>query len=438
MRNRHSPTTRLPTSRIGRILGLLTVCSSLTAVAENSNWPNWRGPGLNGSIASGNYPVRWTPESAQWKVALPGKGSSSPIVWNQHIFLTSPDEAQDVLLAYDLEGRPLWKTPVGPAAPPKHRTLGSSCNASPVTDGKGIFAYFKSGNFAALEHDGTVRWKQNLTEQFGAEQLFWDQGTSPILTEQHVVLARMHGGKSWIAGFDRATGELRWQQPRNYETPTENNNAYSTPLLYQHNGQPALLVWGADHLTSHRATAGSLIWSCGNFNPEGTAYWPAIASPLIVGDLAIVPVGRDDRPGQSRVHAVRLGGSGDVTDSHRVWKREDLGVFVSSPAEYQGRVYLLRHRGEVACLNPQTGETVWTDTFPRDRSSYYSSPLIANGLLYAAREDGMIFTARITEGFELLAENPMGERVIASPVPVANRLLIRGDEHLYCIAASAP
>jgi outer membrane protein assembly factor BamB len=337
-------------------------------------------------------------------------------------------------MAFDFAGKPLWRTKLGPESLPKHRTLGSSANASPVTDGKGLYVRFRSGNFAALDLDGTVRWKLNLVERFGQDQLFWDQGTSPVVTDQHVVMARMHGGESWIAGFDKSTGELRWQQARQYTAPAENDNGYNTPVLFQHEGKPALLVWGADHLTAHAAADGKLIWSCGNFNPEGTGYWPAIATPVIVGNMAIVPVGRDDRPGQARVHGIQLGGRGDVTATHRIWQRDDVGVFVTSLTEYQGRVYLLRHRGGVVCLDPASGKTIWSAAFPEHRTPYYSSPVIADGILYAAREDGVIFAARVGERFDLLGENPMNERIIATVVPVANRLLIRGDRHLFCVS----
>jgi outer membrane protein assembly factor BamB len=154
---------------------------------------------------------------------------------------------------------------------------------------------------------------------------------------------------------------------------------------------------------------------------------------LIAGDLAIVPVGRDDQH-QGQLHAIKIGGVGDVTTTHRAWKRDDVGVFVCSPAEYKGRIYLLRHRGEVACINATDGRTIWNDAFPKDRSSYFSSPVVANGILYAAREDGVVFAARVEGTFKLLSENPMGERIIATPVPAASRLLLRGDKHLFCIS----
>ena len=415
---------------------LLSFPAASDAFASTSNWPGWRGPHANGATSTGTYPVRWSASDVAWKVALPGKGSSTPIAWNDRIYLTTPSEGEDAVLAFDLSGKQLWVTRLGPATPPKHRTLGSSSNASPVTDGASLFVYFKSGHFAALDLDGAVRWKTNLAERFGEERLFWDAGGSPVVTDRHVVLARLHGGESWLAGFDKATGELRWKQARDYRTPTENNNAYNTPVVFEEHGRTALLVWGADHLTAHDAANGTLVWSCGGFNPDGTGFWPAIASPVIAGDLAIVPVGRDDRQRQSRVHAIRLGGQGDVTATHRVWQRDDLGVFVSSPALHDGRVYLLRHRGEVVCLDPATGRTLWSAGLPEHRTPFYASPLLANGVFYAAREDGTVFAARVQDGFQVLGENPMGERIVASPVPVANRLiLLRGDEHLFCIAA---
>ena len=168
------------------------------------------------------------------------------------------------------------------------------------------------------------------------------------------------------------------------------------------------------------------------FNPESKSLWPAIATPVIVNDIAVVAFGRNDR-GIPRLHGVQLGGSGDVTTTHRVWNRTDTGTFVPTPVEYQGKVYLVRDRGQVDCVDPVTGDIVWSDSFPRSRAAFYSSPLIAGGVLYAAREDGIVFVASVKDGFKVLAENDMGESVIASPVPSANRLFLRGERHLFCV-----
>ncbi len=393
-----------------------------------SDWPNWRGPNQNGSVAGGQYPSRWSTNNIQWKVRLPGKGTSVPIVHNNRIYVTSPSPGQDAVLAFDFSGKQQWETKLGPETKPKHQQLASSGNASPVADGESVFVYFKSGNFAALDLEGKVRWKQNLVEKFGQENIFWDSGTSPIVTDKHVVLARMHHGESWLAGFDKNTGEMKWKEPRNFETPNENDNGYTTPVLFENAGKKAILVWGADHVTAHDAETGKTLWTCDGFNPKGASLWPHISTPVVAGNIAVIPAGRDDR-NQASVHGI------DVATGKRVWQRDDTGVFVPTAAEYQGRVYLLRNKGEIVCLDPKTGKTHFTFQLPEHRTPYYASPVIGNGLLYAAREDGAVFTCKVgNETLQLLSENNLGERFVATPVPANNRLLLRGDNHLFCIA----
>ena len=409
----------------------LAAAGAIARAADAGNWPNWRGPHGSGSTPAGTYPMTLDESQLLWKVALPGKGCSTPIVWNQHIYLTAPLGGQDALLAFDWEGKQLWQTTLGAETPGKHRNASGS-NPSPVTDGKSIFVKFKSGHLAAINLDGTVRWQTNLVEKFGPVQLFWDYGTSPVLTENCVVIARMHAGESWLAAFDKATGELRWKTSRNYEVPREVDNGYTTPLLSRHEGKEALLTWGAQHLTLHDAATGSLLWSCGDFNPTAASLWPAVASPVIVEDVAVVCFGRADK-GSPRLHGVRLGGKGDVTATHRAWMREDTGAFVPTPAGYKGRVYVLSDRGQIDCLEPKTGATIWSETLPRGSSNFYASPLIANGIMYAVREDGSAFVMQVEGGWKILAEYKFQDRVIASIVPAANRLFVRGEKNLYCL-----
>ncbi len=412
-----------------RLLAAALAFTATVTFAADSDWPRWRGPQDNGSTGTGSYPVKFDADSGWlWKIPLPGKGCSTPIVWNQRIYLTAPVEGKDALLAFDWNGKPLWQTTLGAEKPGKHRN-GSGCNSSPVTDGQSVFTYFKSGQLAAVDFAGKVRWQANLTERFGKDTLYWDYGTSPVLTERDVVVTLMHNGESWMAAFDKATGAQHWKISRNYVTPTEGDHSYATPIVTRHAGREALLVWGAEHLTAHAAADGKLLWSCGDFNPEGSRNWVAVSSFVLAGDLAIVPYGRG-----SRLHGIRLGGSGDVTASHRVWTRKDTGTFVPSPAEHAGKVYLVRDRGEVECVEPATGKTLWSGALPKSGANFYSSPSFADGKLYAAREDGVVFVCSAEGKFELLAENNLGERVIASPVPVANRLLLRGEKHLFCIA----
>jgi outer membrane protein assembly factor BamB len=417
---------------------LLAACllwlTSLGFGKELIDWPSWRGAQGTGSVAGSGYPEKFGADKYLWRTALPGKGCSTPIIHGERIYVTSPADGKDAVLAYDLAGNEQWRTVFEQENPGKHRN-GSGSNASPITDGKAVFVFFKSGTFAALELDGKVRWKTNLVERYGKDTLFWDHGTSPVVTEKYVVMARMHQGESWLAAFDKASGELVWKVARNYTTPTECDHGYSTPIVLQHGGRESILVWGAEHLTIHDATNGSVTWSCGNFNPEGNKLWPAIAMPAIVGETAVIAYGRNDR-GTPRLFGIKLTGTGDVTETNHAWKRTDVGTFVPSPVVYKDRVILVRDRGEVECLEPATGKTIWTGAFPKHRTNFYASPLIAGDKLYAPREDGVVFVASLADDqFQLLSENKMDESVIASPVPLGKRILLRGEKHLFCVGA---
>lgn len=402
------------------------------AAADVPDWRSWRGPQGTGSVEQGNYPVTFGAEQYHWRADLPGRGCSTPILNRRLIYLTSPADGKDSLLCFDLDGREQWRTVFNQENPGKHRN-GSGSNASPVTDGEAVFVYFKSGTLAAVETDGTIRWQTNLVERFGPDTLFWDHGTSPVLTAKYVVMARMHQGESWLAAFDKATGEIAWKVARNYSTPVECDHGYSTPLVIEHHGKESILVWGAEHLTIHDSADGKVVWSCGDFNPDANKLWPAIATPVIVGDMVVIAYGRNDR-GVPRLYGIRLTGNGDVTATNHVWKRDDVGTFVPTPIVSGGRVILVRDGGEVACLDPVTGKTIWEGAFPKHRTKFYASPLAAGDKLYAPREDGTVFVASVAgEKFMLLAENDMGESVIGSPIPAAGRLLLRGEEHLFCI-----
>lgn len=413
---------------------LILFSGRVMMAADQAEWPSWRGPQATGSIEKGNFPVEFDADTYLWRTPLPGKGCSTPILLAGAICLTSPADGNDAVVSYGLDGAERWRAVFGQENPGKHRN-GSGSNASPVTDGNAVFVFFKSGAFAAVELDGKVRWQTDLVERFGKDTLFWDHGTSPVLTKKHVIMVRMHHGESWLAAFDKQTGEMAWKVARNYTTPNECDNGYTTPLVIEHQGKESILIWGAEHLTIHNASDGQLCWSCGNFNPDAHALWPAIATPVVVGDMAVIAYGRNDR-GIPRLYGIRLSGSGDVTQTNHVWTRQDIGTFVPTPAVYQGRVILVRDKGQVVSIDPENGKTIWEGAFPKHRTNFYASPLIAGGKLYAPREDGMVFVASIAnDEFKVLSANNMAESIIGSPVPLANSILLRGEEHLFRVSA---
>ena len=390
------------------------------------NWPAWRGEDASGSTTHGNYPSELNQEkNLLWRAPLPDKGCSTPIVWEDSVLLTSPISGEDSVLSFSMSGEKNWQTKIGPERKGRHLN-GSGSNPSVVTDGKNLYALFKSGNLACLNFDGKIIWKKDLSS-YGKDTLYWDFGTSPILTSKHLIVALMRKGNSWLLAFDPKTGAVAWEKERNYKTPPECDHSYATPTLIEHKGKEAILVWGAERLSAHSAKNGDMHWVSTGFNPKQKKNWVVVGSQVVVGDIAIVPYGRG-----THMKGVRMGGTGDITESNLLWTRTDTGCFVPSPAVAHGKVYVLRDRGEVHCIDPKTGKSHWEDAFPRASSSYYGSPTVAGNKLYAPREDGVILIADISKGFKFLGEFDMGERVIASPVPVNDKILIRGEKNLLC------
>ncbi|MCA9260767.1 MAG: PQQ-binding-like beta-propeller repeat protein, partial [Planctomycetales bacterium] len=152
----------------------------------------------------------------------------------------------------------------------KHKN-GSGSNPSPVCSEEGVFVYYKSGDVAAVSHQGVVRWSRNIQKDHGPDTLWWDLGTSPVLVDGKLVVAVMQEGESYIVALGTADGELAWKQPRQYQRPTESDHAYTTPQVVDIDGRPTLVVWGADHLTGHDVQTGELLWDVTGFNPTEQA-----------------------------------------------------------------------------------------------------------------------------------------------------------------------
>lgn len=416
-------------------LSMLFGLGLIAVAAGADSWPSWRGPNQNGAVTGRKPPAELSPEeNLRWKVELPGRGCSTPIVVDDKIFVTTPIGKEDGVLAFDRSGGELWRQTLGPLKPGRGQRVGSAANSSPTTDGERIFVYFKSGNFAALDLAGEVLWKTNIFERFGENKLWWDVGTSPVVVGDVVVLAVMQTeGDSYLAAFHRESGELAWKVEREYEVSVESGDAYTTPLVREIDGVLQLVTWGADHLTGHAVEDGRLLWTCGGFNPKKEKMWRVIASAVASDGVAVVPYARGDM-----IAGVKLGGKGDITDSAFLWKAS-FGSDAATPVAYDGQVIVLsdsgKNRGMVKSFDIMTGKEKWSTRLPRGAQIYYASPLVADGRLYCGREDGVVFSAKITpNGLEDIRENELGENLIASPVVVNGMLLIRGDKHLMAFA----
>ncbi len=407
-------------------LSLFVTCLASQLLAAD-NWPQWRGPQSNGVAADGDYPVTFSAEEGvAWKVELPGLGMSTPAVWDDRIFVTCGIAGQDSVVAYDFGGQELWRKQLGPERPGKNNHASGS-NPSPVTDGEHVIAYFKSGTLACFDLAGEELWKINLQEKYGQDTLWWDLATSPVLAGDRVIVAVMQDGDSYLAALNVATGDEIWKQQRQYERPRESDQSYTTPQLANVDGREVIVTWGADHLTTHDVATGELVSQYSGFNPDDQAMWRVIASQAIGDDVVVIPYGRG-----GLLSAIQLQGPGEFA-SKFLWEKRDLGSDVPTPVIDGEKVYLLGDGGQITCLELRSGDEMWKGALPRNRNKYYASPVLAGGKLYCAREDGVIFVVSVAEGFKQLSENDMGEKIIATPVPVRNGLLIRGEQHLFRI-----
>ncbi len=405
----------------------------LSTNSHADNWPGWRGPAGQGIAVDGDYPVEFSAESnVDWKVELPGRGSSTPAVWEEQIFVTCPIDGQDGVVCYDFAGEELWRQSLGPERIGRHRN-GTGSNPSPATDGNHLAVYYKSGTLASFNLQGKLLWQKNLQELYGPDTLWWDLGTSPLLDEGKIVVAVMQDGDSYLVAFDADTGKVAWKQPRKYETEKESDQSYTTPAVVSQGSKKVIVTWGADHLTGHDLATGELLWECGGFNPENKGQWRVIASPAVDNQVAIVPYGRGEF-----LAAIKLeDAQGDTTDTHRLWELTEIGSDVPTPLITGSRVILLTDKGTLYGLDKLSGEKRWEETLPKARAKYYASPVLAGDLLYCAREDGVIMVCRLTEDdLEIVAENAMDESTIATPVPVRGKLLVRGETHLFLVGDS--
>ena len=402
------------------------------------DWPNWRGPGLDGVASGTGYPVSWgAGKNVAWRVTLPGLGASTPVVSGDRIVLTLAIDGHDAVICFDRSGKETWRRILGAEKPGKHKKA-TGANPSPVTDGSLVWVYFKSGELAALDlADGVVVWKENLQERFGEDTLWWDLGTSPVLTEDAVVVAVMHSGPSYLAAFGRRDGRLLWKHDRDLGAPEEAAQSYSTPVVARGEerfGEPAevLFVLGADHVTAHDAADGRELWRVGGLNPAGEKYFRSIASPVLAGDTVVAPYARG-----TTLTAVRRGGKGDVTKTHVAWTRSDLGADVPTPAVRGGRIVVCTDQGRVECLDAATGKTHWKEELPRNRNAYSASPVVVDGRVLLTREDGSSASIAWPD-----ADAPAGaaresgavdEMTVATPVCVDGRIYLRTHDSLWCL-----
>ncbi len=412
-----------------RTLGVLAVFLFSFAVVHGQNWPQWRGPALNGVSAEKNLPVKWTTdENVVWKVPMPGLSGSTPIVWRDRIFLNLAEGDNLALWCLDkAKGDVLWKKPLGSGNVKLRKHNMSS--PSPVTDGRSVYVMTGTGLLKAFDFNGKELWSRDIQKEYGEFGLNWGYASSPLLFEDSLYVQVLHGMKtdapSYVMRIDKKNGKNVWKVDRPTNAQRESPDSYTTPALLRYGKTTEIVITGGDCVTGHDPANGKELWRANGLNPDNNPFYRIVASPIVFGDLIYAP---------TRVKpllALKVGGRGDITSSHVAWSTVN-GPDVPTPVTDGKYFYIVNDRGIMWCLDAKTGAEIYAQQ--RIKSGIYSgSPVLADGKIYVTNEEG--FTTVIAAGpkFEVLAENPLNDYVLSSPAIADGRIYLKTSGHLYAI-----
>ncbi|MDB2686224.1 PQQ-binding-like beta-propeller repeat protein [Mariniblastus sp.] len=434
---------------MNRILCLIFLSLlSATAVAQD-NWSHWRGPTGNGVSETAKPPIEWDAnKNVKWKVAIDGRGSGSPVIWEDKVFVVTavtdgegaapaqprrrrqrgvpaPKPTKETwfdLLCFNRDnGDLIWRQTAVTKVP--HQGVHGTNNyasASPCTDGEHVYADFGSRGVYCYTLDGDLVWKYDKFEPMMTRAGF-GEGSSPVLADDKLILPYDHEGQSKLYAFNKLTGDIVWEKDRN--EPTN----WGTPLIVEHDGRKQVVTTGQTKVRAYDLETGDELWTCG-----GQTERP-VASPVKFGDMVVVTSGHRG----SFLGAFKLDGKGDIQGTEKVaWTLNRNTPDIGSPVLSDNRLYFYKAKtGVLSCYNVETGQPFFDATRTPQISSTYASPVVANGYVYLTGRDGTTVVIKDAEKYEVVSINSVGEGVDASPAPVDDELFIRGEKHLFCIEA---
>ena len=409
------------------LLTTLFLFSFTTASAEN--WPQWRGPNLNGVSGEKNLPWKWSvEENIAWKLALPSWSGSTPVIWNDRLFLNVAEGDDLYLWCVDRNaGTLLWKKLLGGGNTKMRKQNMSS--PSPVTDGKNVFVMTGTGIFKGFDFTGKELWSRDIQKDYGQFGLNWGYASSPLLLDDSLFVQVLHGSKtddaSYVLRIDKKSGKTLWRVERPTTAIRESPDSYTTPTVLRQGKNAELIIAGGDCVTGHDLATGKELWRANGLNPENNPYYRIVASPIVFDDIIYVPT--RVRP----LLALRAGGRGDITSSHVLWSTLN-GPDVPTPVTDGKFFYIVNDRGIIWCLDGKTGKEIYGPERIKT-GTYSSSPVLADGKIYVTDEDGLTTVIKAGPKFEVLAENPLNDYCLSSPAISGGQIFIRTAQNLYCI-----
>ena len=406
----------------------------LTCAVTAAPWPGWRGADGSGIGAETDLPLKWSATGqVKWKTALPERGNSTPVVWGERIFITQALGDERLVICYAREdGKELWRGGAGNVAKePTHQT-NPYCSASPATDGERVYAWFGSAGLYCFDVSGKQLWHRDL----GEHRHEWGYSSGPVLHDGLCYLNFGPGPRAALLAFDKLCGTEVWRQdpgpvkvtmPRNDGFGAKDGvvGSWGVPLLINSGESEELIMAWPEKVMGYAPKTGEVLWQSGGLNPL------VYSTPVFGGGVLIAMGGY----GGSTV-ALRPGGRGDVTESHRVWHELRDSGHIGTGVIREGHLYIQTMNGIVECVELRTGKKIWKERLKGvgGPSESWSSPVLSGDRLFLVNQGSNCFVLRASPVFEVLAHNPLNDGLTnASPAISDGNIFIRTHAHLWCI-----
>ena len=413
------------------------------------NWAQFRGPAFNGSSPEKNLPADWsTTANVAWAADLPGGSGSTPVVWNDHVFISTIDSAKDTLcaMAYDrTTGQLRWRHDVAKGVRQDSRS--NYASPTPVTDGELVVFFYGNGDLAAYNFAGQELWSRNLEKDYGPFAFQWTFSSSPVLYAgrlymqvlQRDVPANGRGlaerpNESYLLALDPQTGKTLFRHIRPSQAVQESRESFATPLPFQTHGREELVLIGGDDITGHDLATGRELWRWGTWNPERIGHWRHVPSPVAGDDILLVCAPKGDP-----IYAIKAGGKGELGEADVAWvSRENkvISADVPTPAFYDGDFFILNEgRKMLSRVEPQTGKVRWSVRTP-GTDKFEASPLVADGKIYLINfvSNVVIFDAATGKLLKQIPmDEPHDEACRSSIVASQGQLFIKTPTKLFCV-----
>jgi outer membrane protein assembly factor BamB len=459
----------------GSVYALLcgVICIGNLHAAASDSWANWRGPLGTGEAPKADPPLKWSAtENIKWKVKIPGRGSGTPIIWENKIFvqtaiptgkkvaaypsaIASPvlaaqqeqptrpaqgqgegrrrggpggggrgekptEEHQFVIMCLDRKtGATMWQQIAREEVPHEgHHQDHAFASASPVTDGEHVLAYFGSRGLYAYDMNGKLQWSKDFGDM--TTRNGFGEGNSPALHGDTLVINWDHEGEDFVVALNKRTGAELWRQQRDEAT------SWSTPLIIEHSGTTQAIVAATKKVISYDLKDGKVVWECSGLTGN------VIPTPIYHDGMVYLTSGFRG----NALLAIRLGRTGNLDDTDSiVWKHNKGTPYVPTPVLSSGKLFVTSHNNPiVTCFDAKTGKAIFEEERLAGLQGLYASPVAAKDRVYIVGRNGTTAVIKNAEKLELLATNELGEKVDASPALVGREMFLRGHEHLFCIA----